>query len=184
MPSPHADRNGTRENSRLLFMPSCVHRPSGGRSGEVKTVGLSSLNPPEVSVVLVCREDENCGPEALRRTLTAELQARGIRVVSPSKTSRTVSLQCCDLPDPQRNKLPVAPGSRLWYQSRVFSPKTRRSASARPAGAPLRLEATLAASQPAQAVMREKPLRAGVMVVDRSEPGLKSAVGAVLDALQ
>ncbi len=104
--------------------------------------------------------------------------------MQPSKATRTLVLDCREMPSPPRNEPPLAPGSRLWYQRRVFSPVFVRTSSNPRSVGPLEMKVTIRATQTTGGAVQPKPFQATMLVADKSENGLRTAVDLLVEAIR
>jgi hypothetical protein len=168
----------------LALLSSCAHPVAKIRVSSVQNLRLTTSETYAVSVLCACKTTDSCDTGVMQHLLTSCLRTRGVRLVHASKASRTITLHCRELPRPPRNELPLAPGSRLWYQRRIFSPVSVRASSNPQALGPLRMEVTIRATQATGGDVQPSQLQATMIVADRSEDGLKTAVDFLIDAIR
>jgi hypothetical protein len=168
----------------LALLCSCAGRPVKIRLSAGQALRLETSESYAVSVLCECKATESCATDFLQHLLTSALRTHGVRLVHPSKATRTVALDCREMPSPPRNEPPLAPGSRLWYQRRVFSPVFVRTSSNPRSPGPLEMKVTIRATQTTGGALQPKPFQATMLVTDKSENGLKTAVDLLVGAIR
>jgi hypothetical protein len=164
----------------IIPLSSCVHRPGLFRVAGIQSLRINSLETYAVSVVSESKGAPAFDPKRIESLLCDALQRRGIRLVARQSATRILTLKCRDVARPPRNEPPLAPGTRLWYQRRIFAPTASRSSS----GGSLRLEVILVPAQSLGEDVQPKELRATMFLSDKSPDGLGRAVDFLLDAIQ
>jgi hypothetical protein len=167
-----------------FLLSSCAHRTAPSQVGSVQMLRLTKSETYAVSVVCQCRHSGACSTEVMQRALDEGLGARGIRRVPLQGASRTIVLQCRELPPGPRNEPPLAPGSRLWYQRRIFAPTPLRTTGARPTTGALRIEIVVRPNPPAGDSVKPRELRASTTLSNTSGNNLKTAVESLIAAIQ
>jgi hypothetical protein len=168
----------------LAFLSSCANRSPRLRVDSGPHLRLKASETYMLSVLCESDAGHRCDSEALYKLFSSALRQRGYRLVSSPKATRTLALECRELPPPPRNELPLAPGSRLWYQRRIFSPVSVRTSSNRPAEGPLQIKVTIRPAQTTQYNLQPGQFQATMLVSDKSESGLRTSADFLLNAIQ
>jgi hypothetical protein len=168
----------------LAFLSSCANRSPRLRVDSAPHLSLKTSETYVLSVLCQSDAGHRCDSEAVYNLFSSALLRRGYRLVSSPKAARTIALECRELPPPPRNELPLAPGSRLWYQRRIFSPVSVRTSSNRPVEGPLQIKVTIRSAQTTQDTLRSPHFKADMLVTDRSERGLKDSFDLLINAIQ
>ena len=168
----------------LVLFSSCAQQhgpvPVRGHQG----LRISTSETYAVSVGCECKAAGACDTEAIERLFTAGLRERGIRLVSHKKATRTLTLKCRKVAPPARNELPLAPGSRLWYQRRIFAPTASRSGGNRSAEGPLQMEIVVRSAQPMNDHVPLGEFKATRVIAGTSEIAFRTAIDFLITAIQ
>lgn len=163
----------------IIPLSSCVHRQDPFRVAGDRGLRINASETYAVSVVSESKGAPVCDAEGVESLLCDALRKRGIRLVARQSATRILTLKCRDVARSPRNEPPLAPGTRLWYQRRIFAPTASRSSS----GGSLRLEVILVPAQPLGDHVQPKELRATTVVSDKSADGLGKALDFLLTAI-
>jgi hypothetical protein len=167
-----------------VLLSSCAHRSGPAQVCPVQTLRLMKSETYAVSVVCECRHSGSCTMEVMQRALNEGLGTRGIRQAPPQGASRTLVLHCRELPPGPRNEPPLAPGSRLWYQRRIFAPTALRTSASLTTTGGLRIEIVVSPNPPAGDNVRPRELRATTTVRGTSENEVRTAMEFLISAIQ
>jgi hypothetical protein len=167
-----------------VLLSSCAHRSGPLQVGPVQTLRLMKSETYAVSVACECRDSGACTTRVMQRALNEGLEKRGIRQVPLQGASRTLVLHCREFPPGSRNELPLAPGSRLWYQRRIFAPTVLRTSAPRPTMGGLRIEIVVRPNPPADDNVRPRELVATTTVCSTSANDVRTAVEFLIASIQ
>jgi hypothetical protein len=163
------------------FLSSCARQANKVRSDSPQNLRLSVAETYALSVLCDSAAGHSCDSAAIHAVFDLSLRQHGIRLVPAPKASRTLAVECRELP---RNEPPLAPGSRLWYQRRIFSPVSTRTSSSRFREGPLRIKVTIRPAQATEDNFQPAQFQATTVVRDRTESGLRQTVDFLINAIQ
>jgi hypothetical protein len=167
-----------------VLLSSCAHRSGPLQVGPVQALRLMKSETYAVSVACECRDSGACTTRVMQRALNEGLGRRGIRQVPLQGASRTLVLHCREFPPGPRNEPPLAPGSRLWYQRRIFAPTVLRTSAPRTTMGGLRIEIVVRRNPPADDNVRPRELVATTTVCSTSANDVRTAVEFLIDSIQ
>jgi hypothetical protein len=168
----------------LALLPSCIQLRGPAQPTGEQSLKIKASETYAISVVCAPKDEWACDTESIQSFLTAGLQERGIRVTSRQNATRTITITCRKISHLRRNEPPLAPGSRLWYQRRIFAPTSSRAPGARPGEGSLQLEIVLRLTQPSDDNVPQKEPKATRVIADPSAAGLRTAIGMLLTATE
>lgn len=159
----------------------CARQSYKVRPDSAQNLRLGASETYALSVLCDSAAGHSCDSAAIHAVFDRSLRQHGIRLVPASKASRTLAVECRELP---RNEPPLAPGSRLWYQRRIFSPVSTRTSSSRLREGPLRIKVTIRPDQATKDNFQPAHFQATTVVRDRTEGSLRQTVDFLINAIQ
>lgn len=168
----------------LVLLPSCARQQGPFPVSDQQGLRINTSETYAVSVDCQCKAAGACDTEEIQRVLTAGLRERGIRLVAQQKATRILALKCSKVSRPPRNEPPLAPGSRLWYQRRVFAPTPSRFGGGRPAEGSLKMEIVVRRAQSTDDRRPTGELKATMVIADTSEIAVGKAIDFLITAIR
>ena len=168
----------------LVLLPGCARQRGPFPVSDQQGLRINTSETYAVSVHCECKDAGVCDTEEIQRIFTAGLRERGIRLGSQQKATRTLALKCSKAAPGPRNEPPLAPGSRLWYQRRIFAPSSSRSSGSRPVEGSLKMEIFVRRAQYMDDRLPTGELKANMVIADTSASTLRRAIDFLITSIQ